>query len=117
MVVTSWLSVGCHLVISGDQVESRTWWLAGGSTESPDECACAVMGVTHQSSLSPLLFPLFTLFFFIALDSPILCLFDWDSSFLQSLDSFHHFAKFFGAHLFRSTAVHQLWSHSLPRVS
>ena len=37
------------------------------------------------------------------------------TSFLDSLDSFHHFAKFFGAHLFRSTAIHNIWSYSLPR--
>ena len=60
MVVTSWLSVGYHLVISDDQVESRLWWVAGGSShtfvaESPHECARAVMGVTPQSSLSSLL--------------------------------------------------------------
>ena len=56
MVVTSWLSVGYHLVISDDQFESRIWWVACGSrhtfvAESPDECARAVMGVTPQSSL------------------------------------------------------------------
>ena len=50
MVVTSWLPVG------DDQVESRFWWVAGGSShtfvaESPDECARAVMGVTSQSGL------------------------------------------------------------------
>ena len=38
---TSCLSVGYHLVISEDQVESRKWWAAGGSSptfvpESPD---------------------------------------------------------------------------------
>ena len=41
--VTSWLSVGYKLVISDDQVESRLWWAAGGSSltfvpESPDWC-------------------------------------------------------------------------------
>ena len=56
MVVTSWLSVGYHLVISDDQVESRVWWVAGGSrhtfvSESPDECARAVAGVKTQSGL------------------------------------------------------------------
>ena len=54
MVVTSWLSVGYHLEISNDQVESRLRWVAGGSrhtfvAESPDECARAVMGVTPLS--------------------------------------------------------------------
>ena len=61
MVVTNWLSVGYHLVIGDDQVESRY----GGSSqtfiaESPDECARAAMGVTHQSGL--LLFSLTLLF-------------------------------------------------------
>ena len=56
MVVTGWLSVRHHLAISDDQVESRLWWMAGGSNhtfaaESPDECALAVVGVTPQSSL------------------------------------------------------------------
>ena len=31
--------------------------------------------------------------------------FGWDSSFLENLDSFHHFAEFFGVHLFRSAAI------------
>ena len=40
-VVISWLSVGHRLVICDDQVESRIWWAAGGSSpsfvpESPD---------------------------------------------------------------------------------
>ena len=59
MVVTSWLSVGYHLVISDDQVEGRLWWVAGGSShtfvaESPDVCARAVMGVSHFSLVSSL---------------------------------------------------------------
>ena len=59
-VVTSWLSVGHQLFFSDDQVENRTWWVAGGSshtfvTESPDGCARAVIGVTPQSSLFSLL--------------------------------------------------------------
>ena len=66
MVVTSWLSVGYHLVTSDVQVESRLWWVAGGSShtfvaESPDECARAVMGVTPQSGLFSLLSSLFSL--------------------------------------------------------
>ena len=52
-----------------------------------------------------------------SLDSPILCLFGWNSPFFESLDYFHHFAQLFGAHVFRSAAIHQLSSHSLPRVS
>ena len=61
MVVTNWSSVGYHLVFSDDQVESRLWWVAGGSNhtfvaESPDECARAVMGVTPLSSLFSSLF-------------------------------------------------------------
>ena len=48
--------VGYQLAISDDQVESRLWWVAGGSShtfaaESQDECARAVIGVTPQSSL------------------------------------------------------------------
>ena len=48
-MVTSWLTVGHHLVISDDQVQSRSWWVAGGSShtfvaESPDECARACDG-------------------------------------------------------------------------
>ena len=42
----------------------------------------------------------------LSLKSPVFCFFGWDSSFLESLDSFQHSAKFFGAHLFRSTAIH-----------
>ena len=46
------------VVFSDDQVESRLWWVAGGSShtfvaESPDECARAVVGVTPQSGLFP----------------------------------------------------------------
>ena len=57
MVVAIWLSVGYHFVMSGDQVESRPWWVAGGSSytfvaESPDECARVVMVVTPQSLVS-----------------------------------------------------------------
>ena len=53
-----------HLVFSDDPVESRVWWVAGGSShtfvaESPDECARAVTGVTPQSSLFSLLSSLF----------------------------------------------------------
>ena len=66
-LVISW----CHLVISDDQVESRLWWVAGGSShtfvaESPDECARAVMGVTPQSSLFPLLSLHLYLFFYLS---------------------------------------------------
>ena len=58
--LSCWLSVGYRLVISDDQVESRSWWAAGGSShtfvaESPDECARAVMGVTPLSCLFSLL--------------------------------------------------------------
>ena len=55
--------------------------------------------------------------FLYSLDSPILCLFGWDSSFLENFDSFHHFAKLFGVRLFRSVAIRQFWSLSLPRIS
>ena len=57
--------------LSGDQVESRLWWVASGSShtfvsESPDEFVRTVMGVTPQSSLlsSHLHSPLFHLLFF-----------------------------------------------------
>ena len=48
-MVTNWLQVGHHLVVSDDQVGSRPWWVAGGSRhtfveKSPDECA---RGVSH----------------------------------------------------------------------
>ena len=32
-------------------------------------------------------------------------------------NSSHHFAKLFGVHLFKSAAIHEFWSHSLPRIS
>ena len=72
MVVTNWLSVGHHLVISDEHVESRMWWVAGGSNhifaaESPDECARAVTGVTPQSGLViTVLSIIFSLFFRIS---------------------------------------------------
>ena len=73
MVVTDWLSIGFyHLVASDDQVESRLWCVAGGSShtfvaESPDECARAVVGVTPQFGLFSLLSSLLSLFIFISL--------------------------------------------------
>ena len=77
---TSCLSVGYFFVISEDQVESRLWWVAGGSShtfeaESPDECARAMMGVTPQSSLFSLLsssLSLFSLFLSSSLLIPAL---------------------------------------------
>ena len=44
--------------------------------------------------------------FLFSHNSPILCLFGWDSSFLKNLNSFHHFAKILGAHQFRLKAIH-----------
>ena len=95
-------SVGYHLVFIDDQVESRLWSVAGGSSqtfvvESPGECARAVMGVTPQSGLLPSsLFPLHPFLSFSL--SPFLPFFLFSPfffSFSPFFPFFPHFSPFF----------------------
>ena len=73
--ITNCLSVGHHLVISEDQVESRIWWAAGGSSPSYQNRQMSALDETAdapQSSLFSLLSSLVFLSLFSLIFSHLL---------------------------------------------